>query len=148
MVPPRPTRFAWYLLSRTITRCTSASGTLLARAWLATMLSYCARLCAIASGETSSAAAAANTNFGKLFIKIISARCAVTIGPFGSSITGRRCGEKSTTSRRDFRKDAHSLTDRIERDVQIVCAMRRVCYAKLRHADAHDCRANEAMKVY
>jgi hypothetical protein len=38
------------------------------------MLSYCARLCAIASGETSSAATAASqanfgANFGKLFIK-------------------------------------------------------------------------------
>src|SRR5947208_10409617 len=69
MVPPRPTRFAWYLLSRTITRCTSASGTLLARAWLATMLSYCARLCAIASGGINSAAMAGSANFGKLFIK-------------------------------------------------------------------------------
>src|SRR5947207_13403360 len=86
MVPPRPTRFAWYLLSRTITRCTNASGTLLAAAWVATMLSYCARFCAIASGETSSAAMAVSqenvgANFGKLFIKTISAGGAVTNCP-------------------------------------------------------------------
>src|SRR6185369_10914875 len=60
--------------SRTITRCTSASGTLLAAAWVATMLSYCARLCALAADETNSAAVAASqTNFEKLFITMISA---------------------------------------------------------------------------
>jgi hypothetical protein len=43
---------------------------------------------------------------------------------------------------------AHSLTDAGERDAQIVDAMHRICCASLRHADAHDCRANESMKVY
>jgi hypothetical protein len=45
-------------------------------------------------------------------------------------------------------QSAHSLTETGARDAQIVGAMRRACYANLRHADAHDCRANESMKVY
>jgi hypothetical protein len=43
---------------------------------------------------------------------------------------------------------AESLTAAGERDAQIVSAMHRVCDAKQRHADAHECRANESMKVY
>jgi len=43
---------------------------------------------------------------------------------------------------------AHSLMKPGDRDAQIVGAMHRVYYAKLRHADADDCRANVSMKVY
>jgi hypothetical protein len=42
---------------------------------------------------------------------------------------------------------AHVLTDEGERDARIVGAMHRVRYGNLRHADAHDCRANDAVKV-
>jgi hypothetical protein len=43
---------------------------------------------------------------------------------------------------------AHVLTDEGERDARIVGAMHRVRYGNLRHADAHDCRASNVMKVY
>jgi hypothetical protein len=42
---------------------------------------------------------------------------------------------------------AHALTDAGRRDAQIVRAMHRVGYGNLRHADAQDCRAKDAVKV-
>jgi hypothetical protein len=39
------------------------------------------------------------------------------------------------------------VNERDERDAQIVSAMHRVCDVNLRHADAHDSRANDSMKV-
>jgi hypothetical protein len=39
------------------------------------------------------------------------------------------------------------VNERDERDAQIVSAMHRVCDAGLRHADAQECRAKDAVKV-
>jgi hypothetical protein len=39
------------------------------------------------------------------------------------------------------------VNERGELDAQIVSAMHRVCYVNLRHADAQDCRAKDAVKV-
>src|SRR4051794_2832564 len=103
MVPPRPTRFGWYLLSRTITRCTSASGTLLALACVATMLSYCARLWAFAPGESTIAAMAASVRLSKIFIKQSLGDRDLHLPTI--EITGRRCGEKTAVLRPDARAD-------------------------------------------
>jgi hypothetical protein len=42
---------------------------------------------------------------------------------------------------------AHALTESDNRDAYVVTAMHRVCDANLRHADAQDCRAKDAVKV-
>src|SRR5258705_12163147 len=39
------------------------------------------------------------------------------------------------------------VNERDERDAQIVSAMHRVCDGGLRHADAQECRAKDAVKV-
>jgi hypothetical protein len=47
-----------------------------------------------------------------------------------------------------FSQAAYSLMGAAGRDAQIVSALRRVLLRELRHADAHDYRANESMKEY
>src|SRR6185295_17774044 len=125
-----------------------ASGTLLAAAWVATMLSYCARLCALAPDETNSATVAASqTNFGKFFIKTISAdgrrnewflRLVPSAGQDVAK-TGRDRGEMSA---------AHACVNKCsQRDPDVICAMHRFCRREVRHADAQECRAKVAVKV-
>jgi hypothetical protein len=56
----------------------------------------------------------------------------------------RKAGDIAARSPRP----AHSLIGANERDAKIAVAMDRHCRVSLRHADAHDCRANESMEVY
>ena len=68
---------------------------------LATMLSYCARLCALASGESSNAAKAASARLGKIFIIQSLAGRELHLRTIEAS--GRRCGEKTAALRPDVR---------------------------------------------
>src|SRR6185437_5176428 len=67
MAPPRPTSEDWYLLSRTITRCTSASGTRFSWARAAISSSYleCVACAEAGSGEAATAATTAARQDGR-----------------------------------------------------------------------------------
>jgi hypothetical protein len=112
------------------------------------MLSYCARLCALAPDETNNAAlAASHTNFEKLFIKTISARDELTTGGFrvvpsaGQDVAknGRHRGEISAPDADVNQYNGVTLT----LCVRCIASVD----ANLRHADAQECRAKVAVKV-
>src|SRR5258705_10652960 len=87
MVPPRPTKSGRYLLSRTIRRCTSASGTRLALAWVATSVSYRARSWACAPQESDATATMAQaTNSDRFTWKGAGAPRSGALPPYASRL--------------------------------------------------------------
>src|ERR1700742_2075020 len=68
MAPPLPRNAAWYLLSRTMIRCTRSSGTRLALAWVAIMVSYLARWASAACGKAVATMAASQASRTRHFM--------------------------------------------------------------------------------